>query len=1590
MARTSYPQASWFGSHRSRRLPSIAVVGLAAGLLGSFVQASAAVASPSDPCAAPTNAVVCENSKAGTPESTWDLPNSGDPTIVGFATDMSVGAGSTESFKISSPASYEIDIYRLGWYQGNGARLITSLTPTLVSQPACTTDPATKLVDCGNWAVSASWAVPSSAVSGVYLARITRNDTGGANQIPFVVRNDSGTSDVLMQTSDSTWQAYNYYGNSNLYGGPTYDSDARAYKASYNRPFITRSWEVGRDYLFSNEYPMIRFLERNGYDVSYFTNVDAARHGSLIQNHRVYLTAGHDEYWSAEQRSNITAARDAGVSLAFFSGNDNYWKTRWEASIDGSSTSWRTMVCYKETWANAKIDPSSSWTGTWRDPRFTPPSDGGPPENALGGTQYQANNTDMPVQVSSLEGKMRIWRNTSLSSLAAGTTASLADHTVGYESNEDVDNGFRPAGLIHMSTSTDATNAYLNDFGSVSVAGTTTHHITLYKASSGALVFAAGTIQWAWGLDSSHDGTPTTPDPRMQQATVNLLADMHAQPLTLMPGLVAASASADTTAPTSTITSPATGTAVANGADVTVTGTATDAGGGVVGVVEVSPDGGSTWHPATGRSSWTYTFTAHGSAAVSIRSRATDDSGNIETPSAGITLDESCPCSLFGQATPKKADAGDTSAVELGVRFTPTVSGGVTGIRFYKAAGNTGTHVGTLWSAGGSILARGTFSNETASGWQTLTFADPVLVNAGTAYVASYSTPSGHYSADPWFFSYRGWAAGPLTGLRSIGSTPNGLYAAAGTFPSSSYQDANYYVDVTFTQNVVLTPTATSTTPRSGQAGVAVNSVVKATMSAPIQPGSAVMTVSSSGGSETGTTSYDADTQVVTFTPSGNLEPSTTYTVNLSGATSTTGNGEMAPVSWTFTTDSVSACPCSVFGDSTPSTADSGDNSPVELGLRFVPSAPAYITGVRFYKASTNTGTHTGTLWSNTGTVLAGGTFSGESASGWQTLTFTDPVTVTAGTTYVVSYHAPNGHYSAESSFFDADYTSGAITAPATQNGVYAYGATTAFPTSTYQAKNYWVDPLYSATAPAPTVVSRNPASGATGVSAGTTVSATFSTDVQAATITFTLRNSGGTAVPGSTSYNSGTRTATFAPSSVLDQGSTYTATVSGAQNTQGVAMPAPATWSFTTTEPVTCPCGLFPASATPTTVDSGDTSSVELGVTFVPSSAGYVTGVQFYKASTNTGTHTGTLWSSSGTLLATGTFTDESGSGWQTLTFAAPVAVTAGTTYVASYHAPNGHYSGANEYFADTYARDPLTAPGGGNGVYTYGTSTAFPTSSYQSTNYWVSPVFTPSTTAPTVTATSPVGGATGVAVYATIEATFSLPVQSSSIVMSVTASGGSVVPGTTSYDAATGTVTFTSSSQLDAATTYTATVSAATSTQGTAMAAPFSWTFGTVTSSCPCSLFSTQATPTNVDSGDTSPVELGVRFASTRNGTVTGVRFYKASANSGTHTGTLWAPDGSVLATGTFTNESASGWQTLTFGSPVPVTAGTTYTASYLAPAGHYSHDGAFFVSAYTSGPLTAPSSGGNGVFRYGSGGAMPTNSYNSTNYWVDVVFS
>ncbi|MEN9419476.1 MAG: hypothetical protein RI988_3096 [Pseudomonadota bacterium] len=763
---------------------------------------------PVDACATPANATVAENCLAGAPRSQWDVTGAGDTTIQGFATQMSVNRGETVAFKVKTDArAWRADIYRLGWYGGLGARQVATLQPSATlpqAQPACLSETATGLIDCGNWAVSASWAVPANAASGIYLARLVRTDTGGASHVVFVVRDDASRAEVLFQTSDTTWQAYNDYGGASLYkGGPV----GRAYKVSYNRPFNTRAVANGQDWLFNAEYPMLRWLEANGYDVAYTSGADVDRDGARLRNARVFLSVGHDEYWSGAQRANVEAARDAGLHLAFFSGNELFWKTRWEPSRDASRTPYRTLVSYKETHANAKIDPDPAWTGTWRDARFSPPSDGGRPENALTGQLFLVNDgATAGITVPAAEGRLRLWRGTSLATQAVGTSTTLPVGTLGYEWDVDVDNGARPPGLMQLSRTTVANAPVLQDNGSTYASGPATHALTLYRHAGGALVFGAGTVQWAWGLDATHDRAGTPADVRMQQATVNLLADMGVQPRTLQGGLVAATASADATPPGSTITAPAAGASLAVGTAVTVSGTAADAGGGLVAGVEVSIDGGTSWRRAQGRESWSFTWTPSAAGPALLRSRAVDDSGRLETPGAGIgvtltTPPTTCPCSLWpGPVTPTTLADADTASVTLGVRVTVLRDGVISGVRFWKGSTNTGTHVGGLWSATGQLLAQATFRNETTSGWQQVNFATPVPVKAGTTVVAGYLAPRGRYAASIDYFAATGTTTGPLSAPASTTGAANGLYryGASLAFPNATWRATNYWVDVVF------------------------------------------------------------------------------------------------------------------------------------------------------------------------------------------------------------------------------------------------------------------------------------------------------------------------------------------------------------------------------------------------------------------------------------------------------------------------------------------------------------------------------------------------------------------------------------------------------------------------------------------------------------------------------------------------------------------------------------------------------------------------------------------------------------------------
>ncbi|WP_344059087.1 DUF4082 domain-containing protein [Microbacterium pumilum] len=1544
------------------------------------VQPAAPATAAGSSCGATINPIVCENSKPGTDPDVWDIEGAGDSSIQGFATDISVNAGQKIDFKIDTNArAYSIDIYRTGWYQGLGARKITSVSPSATlpqAQPQCISDVTTELYDCGTWKVSASWNVPADAVSGVYVAKLTRADDGGASHIIFIVRNDGSTSDVLFQTSDPTWQAYNKYGGSDFYQGA---ANNRAYKISYNRPFATRGSDQGRDFYFSSEYATVRFMERNGYDVSYLAGIDTDRRGAELRNHKVFMSVGHDEYVSGAQRANIMAARDAGVNLQFLTGNEAYWRTRYENSVDGSNTPYRTLVSYKETWANAKIDPSSEWTGTWRDPRFATAAQGGHlPENALSGTMFQVNNDDLAVTVNSAEGKTRLWRNTALASLASGASAALAPHTVGYESNEDVDNGYRPAGLVRLSTTTGAVPQYLTDYGSTVVPGTTQHHVTLYRASSGALVFSSASIQWGWGLDQTHDGDGAAADVRMQQAQVNLFADMGAQPGTLMSGLSAAAKSTDTTAPTTVITTPTAGQSIAHGTAVTMTGTAADAAGVVAGV-EVSVDGGSTWHAATGTTNWTYTYIQQGYGQSSVLARGIDDSGNYSSTGTSRAVTVTGPASVYGAEVPATPSATDTSAVEVGLRFSASVDGFVTGARFYKGSANTGTHVASLWTTSGTRLATATFANETATGWQTVQFTAPVAIVGGTDYVVSYTAPRGGYAYVDDYWPYKAKASSPLTVTPAVGAASPGLYGSAGSLPTNTWGNSNYFVDPLFTATDNSPLGVASRTPLPSSSSVALDTKVSATFTRAAAPASIAITVKNASGTAVpGSVSYDAPTKTATFQPTGTLAPATAYTVTLA-ATDTSGVSVAANSGWTFTTQAadlpVGTCPCSLFSESIRPVVDSDtDTALVTLGVKFTPTVDGTITAVKFFKGVRNTGAHNGALWSASGTKLASVTFTNESSYGWQTAVLSTPIAVTAGQTYVASYLAPEGGYSATLGQYSGGYTRGPLTVVA-NGGAFTYAD--GFPGSS-SPTNYLVDVVLQTGAQGPTLVATTPASGTVDVAADTGIDATYNLPITSG-FTGTVKANGAT-VAGTWTLSSDSRTAKFQPAAALPAGASIAVALSNVTGTSGAAAQN-ASWSFTVVAANSQPVITLIGNLTPqVAAEAGDTASVELGMSFRSSAAGTVRAVRFYKGPGNSGTHVGSLWGPNGELLSQVTFANESATGWQRAVFAVPVSITPNTTYTVSYLAPNGSYSYTPAGFASPITSGPLTTETVNNGKYRYGAGGTMPNSSWNATNYFVDVEFMAAADVPKLTSTSPARDAAGVVFDANVTATFDRDMAGSSPTLSLQA-GTTSIQGTSAYDAVTKRLTFDPAADLSAATTYTATVRVSGATFDT-------WSFSTADAAATGqtqNLFGVE-TPQTESAADSDPVELGTAFQVTEAGKVTAIRFYKGAGNVGVHTGTLWSSTGQSLATVTFTGESASGWQRAVLSVPVDVVPGQTYVVSYFAPSGGYSVSPSYFTAPKVSGKIVGIADT-NGRFFYGAGGGFPTTSWSGSAYFVDA---
>ena len=515
---------------------------------------------------------------------------------------------------------------------------------------------------------------------------------------------------------------------------------------------------------------------------------------------------------------------------------------------------------------------------------------------------------------------------------------------------------------------------------------------------------------------------------------------------------------------------------------------------------------------------------------------------------------------------------------------------------------------------------------------------------------------------------------------------------------------------------------------------------------------------------------------------------------------------------------------------------------------------------------------------------------------------------------------------------------------------------------------------------PAPTVVSTTPGDGAP---KATTVTATFSRAMDSGTVsasTFTLRQPDGTLVPSGVAYDGNSLTATLTPNALLAGGTTYTARLDGTVSAaDGTPLGTPVSWSFTT---AACPCQLFGDQAQPAAQPAG---TYELGVKIRVDQPQELSSIRFYKASGETGSHTGTVWGPNGVALAHVPFASESASGWQQQALSTPLLLQANMTYVVSVNA-NSAYAVTLNGLANQVSNGLLhTVADGANGVYN-STRGSFPSQSYSSSNYFVDAVVAPdSGAAPAVFVTSPSDGASGVPQTSSVSASFSRALNPSTIngsSFTLTAPDGSTVPATVSYDGAY-VATLTPSAQLAMATTYTAHLSASVAgANGTPMGAPVSWSFST--GSCPCALFSDLAQPANNSAAGT--FELGVKLQVDTSVQLTSVRFYKAVGETGTHTATIWTANGVALASVAFTSETASGWQQQVLSSPIQLLPNTTYVVSVNANS-RYAVTLNGLLSPVSSGPLHTVADGLNGVYN-GTLGNFPDQSYQSSNYFVDVV--
>jgi hypothetical protein len=417
----------------------------------------------------------------------WQLANPAtNREIEGYASAPSVNTGENiQLFVNTASPTYSVDVYRMGWEGGAGGALVASDRRIRgVVQPAPVTDPVTGLIEC-------RWRSPYQLKtrgwkSGVYLAKLT-SSAGKDSYVLFVVRDDARRSAFLMQLSTNTYQAYNNWGGRSLYDFNS--TGGGAVKVSFDRPYGLSAGSGGaaglgageflvnmqqqRNSVAGWEYNMVRFLERENYDVTYTTDYDVGVRPQSVLTHKALVVVGHDEYWTMGQRNAIVAARDAGVDLAFFAANSGLWQVRFEPAASGAQD--RTMVAYKSRPGDPVTDRTLLTT---KFRLLDPPL----PENKIMGVLTgDAFFIDDDVVIDDAS----TW-------VTAGTglvSGSRLPGLLGFE----IDTQTEVLNPTHKRIAHSVPSAF---FGAYQEGD-----MTVYEAPSGATVFATGTMQWTWGLD---------------------------------------------------------------------------------------------------------------------------------------------------------------------------------------------------------------------------------------------------------------------------------------------------------------------------------------------------------------------------------------------------------------------------------------------------------------------------------------------------------------------------------------------------------------------------------------------------------------------------------------------------------------------------------------------------------------------------------------------------------------------------------------------------------------------------------------------------------------------------------------------------------------------------------------------------------------------------------------------------------------------------------------------------------------------------------------------------------------------------------